>query len=203
MSLAALFIVVGTAIGLVRALPQLVRLLRTRDAHGVSVDSAGTTSVVSFAWATYGVLTGQAAVALASGSSAVMFALVTVMALRLGRRAREMRTLPVWLIVLLAAGVIGRADGLGLLLPVSVLVANVPQLRVAWREQDLSGLSLGTWLLSFLEAAVWGTYGLLAGDRAILVYGTLQLATSGGIVALRLARPGRELRANRLSPLES
>lgn len=190
MTFAALFVVVGTAIGLVRALPQLLRLLRARDAHGVSVDTAATSSVVSFAWATYGLLTGQGAVASASGASAISFALVTVAALHFGRSPRELRAAPAWLAVLAAAGALGGARGLGVLLPVSVLVANVPQLLVAWRERDLSALSLGTWLLSVLEAVVWGTYGLLTGDRAILTYGTLHLLTSGGIVALRLAKPG-------------
>ena len=187
----ALFVAVGTAIGLVRALPQLVRLLRARDAHGVSVDTAATSSIVSFAWVTYGVLTAQGAVAAASGASAVMFALVTVVALRFGRTARELRAAPAWLVVLLVAALTGGARGLGLLLPVSVLVANVPQLVVAWRERDLSGLSLGTWLLTVLEATVWGSYALVAGDRAILLYAVLNLATSGGIVALRLAKGGR------------
>lgn len=188
MSLVPLFGVVGTAIGLVRALPQLARLLRTRDAHGVSVDSAATSSAVSAAWTTYGALTGQGAVALASGVSAVMFALVTLAAVRHGRRPGEMRATPVWLVVLAAAGLLGGARGLGLLLPVSVLVANGPQLLVAIRERDLSGLSPGTWLLSVAEALAWGTYGLFAGDRSILVYGTLHLTTSGAIVALRLAK---------------
>lgn len=191
MSLTALFVVVGTTIGLVRAVPQLLRLARARSAHGVSVDTAATSSVVSLTWAAYGLLTGQSAVAAASGASGLMFALVTLVALRYGRRLGEMRTTPLWLMVLLAAGVIGGARGLGFVLPVSVLVANVPQLLVAWRERDLSALSLGTWLLSVLEAAVWGTYGLLAGDRAILTYGTLHFLTSGGIVMLRLAKPGR------------
>ena len=190
MASTAVFVVIGTAIGLVRALPQLIRLLRTRNVHGVSADSAGTISVVSAAWATYGVLTGQAAVALASGATSLMFALVAVVALRLGRRLGDLRTTPVWLAVLALGGAVGGAAGLGLLLPVSVLVANVPQLRVAWREQDLSGLSLGTWILSVLEAAVWGTYGLLAGDLAILVNGVLHLVTSGGIVLLRIAKRG-------------
>ncbi|HEX6912794.1 MAG TPA: hypothetical protein VF142_20470 [Longimicrobium sp.] len=191
MSLVSPFAVVGTAIGLVRAVPQLARLLRTRDAHGVSVDSAATSSIVSAAWTTYGVLTGQGAVAVASGSSAVMFALVALAALRFGRRVGEMRAAPVWLVVLAGAGLLGGARGLGLLLPVSVLVANGPQLLVALRERDLSGLSPGTWLLSVLEALAWGTYGLFAGDRSILVYGTLHLATSGAIVALRLAKSRR------------
>lgn len=183
-----LFVPAATAIGLVRAVPQLARLLRTRDAHGVSADSAATSSVVSTGWATYGVLTAQPAVILASGASAVMFALVTLAALRFGRRLGEMRAMPVWLAVLAAAGLLAGARGLGLLLPVSVLVANGPQLLVALRERDLSGLSPGTWLLSVLEALAWGTYGLFAGDRSIVVYGTLHLTTSAAIVALRVAR---------------
>jgi uncharacterized protein with PQ loop repeat len=187
MSFTFAFMVVGTAIGLVRALPQLVRLVRTRDPHGVSVDTAATSSVVSMGWAAYGHLTGQSAVALASASSAVMFALVTIVALRLGRSPRELRAAPVWLLVLIAATAIG-ATGLGVVLPVSVLVANVPQLWVAWREPDLTGLSLGTWLLSFFEAVVWGAYGLVSRDPTLIVHSTLYLITSGGIIALRLAK---------------
>lgn len=188
MSLVSLFAAVGTAIGLFRAVPQLVLLLRHRDAHGVSLDTAATSSVVSFAWTAYGLLTGQGAVALASGSSAILFAAVSATALRFGRRTAELRATPIWLTVLAAAGMVGGARGLGLLLPVSVLVANLPQLRVALRERDLSGLSAGTWMLSVAEGAVWGSYGLFAGDRSILIYGALQLSTSGAILALRLTR---------------
>src|SRR5438067_848082 len=127
----SLFVAAGTVVSMVRALPQLTRLLRARDAHGVSVDTAATSCVVSLAWAAYGALTGQGAVALASGVSALMFALVALAALRFGRRARELRATPVWLVVLAVAAAAAGARGLGLLLPVSVLVANVPQLLVA------------------------------------------------------------------------
>lgn len=195
MAVAPLFVVVGTLLGLVRALPQLGRLLRSRDARGVSVDTAATSAVVSAAWAAYGALTGQWAVTFASGASALTFALVTLAALRHGRRVGELRTTPAWLGVLAVAGGAWGARGLGVLLPVSVLVANGPQLVVAWRERDLSALSLGTWLLSVGEAAAWGTYGLLARDRSILVYGALHLLTSGGIVALLLAKRRRGLDA--------
>lgn len=100
-------------------------------------------------------------------------------------------TLYVCVHALAFAGGIGGAGGLGLLLPISVLVANVPRLVVAWRERDLSGLSLGTWVLSVVKASVWGTYGLLAGDRAILVHNVLHLTTSGGIVLLQVAKTRR------------
>ena len=185
----------GTLIGLVRALPQFLRLLRTRDAHGVSLDAAATSSFVSFGWATYGYLTDQLAVTLATGSSGVVFALITFLAFRFGRRIGELRAAPVWLVLLVGTGVLGGDTGLGVLLPVSVLVANGPQLLVAYRERDLTGLSLSTWLLSVSDGAVWTVYALVSGDVAILVFGILQFTTSGAIVlrkwAWARARPER------------
>lgn len=177
----------GTLVGLVRAMPQLIRLAKTRDAHGVSLDTAATSSIVSFGWATYGVLTDQLPVTLATGSSGVVFALITLFALRLGRRMTELRAAPAWLVVLATVGFLAKADGLGILLPVSVLVANLPQLVVAYRESDLTGLSVSTWSLSIADGTVWAVYAVVTGDTAILVFGILQLTTSGAIVARRLA----------------
>jgi uncharacterized protein with PQ loop repeat len=176
----------GTVIGLVRALPQLVHLVKTRNAHGVSLDTAVTSSIVSFGWATYGSLTDQLPVTLATGASGIVFALISLLALRLGRRLGELRAAPIWLIVLVVGTLVAKADGLGVLLPISVLVANVPQLVVAYREADLSGLSASTWLLSACDGAVWTVYALVTGDPTILVFGLLQLTTSSAILARRL-----------------
>ncbi len=176
----------GTLIGLVRAVPQLARLLRTRHAHGVSVDSAATSSLVSFGWATYGIWTHQPYVTFATGSSGLIFALITLAALRVGRRVREFAIAPLWLALLLVAGGVGGTRGLGLLLPISVLAANLPQLWIAHKEKNLTDLSLGTWLLSISDGLVWGLYALLQQDGAIMVYGAFQLITSGLIVGLKL-----------------
>src|SRR5215213_4532186 len=147
MTITAILGAIGTVIGLVRAVPQLIRLLRTRQAQGVSVDTAATSSIVSFGWATYGVLTNQAYVSFATGSSGVIFAIITVMALRFGRQIKEFIIAPLWLAVLLLAGIIAGNNGLGIVLPISVLAANIPQLWIAYKEGDLADLSLGTWLL--------------------------------------------------------
>lgn len=177
----------GTLVGLVRALPQLARLLRERDAHGVSLDTAATSSIVSFGWVTYGILTGQLPVALATGASGVIFAVISILALRLGRRSSELRAAPVWLVILTVVAVTRGSSGLGVLLPVSVLVANVPQILAAYRERDLIGLSIGTWLLSVTDGVVWGAYALVADDAPILVFGVLQFTTSMIIVMRRWA----------------
>jgi len=188
---------IGTLVGLVRAVPQLARLLRRREAFGVSVDTAGTSSAVSFGWVAYGLLTRQFYVSFATGSSGLVFACIALSALRYGRRAREFRITPVWCAVLLLAGLLAGKYGLGVVLPVSVLAANLPQLWVAWREDNLTDLSLGTWLLSICDGLVWGAYALLQHDGSILAFGIFQLATSGPIVALKLAHRARPAAAPR------
>ena len=177
----------GTAIGLVRAVPQLVRLLRTREAHGVSVDTAATSSVVSLGWATYGVLTKQPYVTFASGPSGVIFGVTMFLALRFGRQVREFKIAPVWFGVMLLAGVIAGKNGLGMVLPISLLIANIPQLWVAYKEGNLADLSLGTWLLSVADGVVWGVYSLIQQDVSIMVNAFFQLTTSVMIVALKLS----------------
>jgi uncharacterized protein with PQ loop repeat len=113
MNLPSILGFMGTLLGLVRAVPQLVRLVRARQAFGVSVDTTLTSSIVSFGWAVYGVLTGQVFVTLATGSSGVIFAIVTLLALRYGRKLREFKIAPLWLAVLLLAGLVFGKSGLG------------------------------------------------------------------------------------------
>jgi len=179
----------GTLIDLLRAAPQLVRLLRERKSFGVSVDTSGTSCVVSLGWTTYGIITDQIFVALASGAIASFFFIITVAALRLGRNVREFRVAPLWLIVLFSAVTFFGKNGLGLMLSISALISNVPQIRVAYKEENLSGLSLGTWLLTLSGGLVWLLYGILQNDLTIMVSTFFQSVTSGIIIALKLFKP--------------
>ncbi|MFP5352057.1 MAG: hypothetical protein ACLGIB_05795 [Actinomycetota bacterium] len=178
---------IGTVIGLTRALPQLLRLLRTRDAHGVSLDSAVTISVVSYAWAGYGLATDQLAVAVASGLNATVFLFIALLSVALGRSPSELRAAPIWLVVAVTAAAIGGSQGLGVVLVASALIANLPQVLVAYRESDLTGLSPSTWALTASDGAVWTAYGLITGDVPILVNNVFQLSTALAILARRLA----------------
>jgi uncharacterized protein with PQ loop repeat len=177
---------VGIVIGLIRAVPQLVKLLSAREAYGVSADTAATSSIVSCGWTTYGILTDQPYLSLASGSTAVIFAMITFFALRFGRSAREFKVAPIWLVVLILAGTFFGKSGLGILLPISMLAANIPQIWVAYKEGNLADLSLGTWALSITEGLVWVTYSFIQQDISIRVSATFQLLTSIMIVMLKL-----------------
>ena len=180
--MASILGILGTIVGLVRALPQLIRLIRAKKAFGVSVDTAATSSIVSFGWATYGLLTHQPYVTLATGFSGVIFLLVAYFALRFGRHINEFKIAPIWFCLLVLAGVLAKENGLGIILPISVLAANIPQLVVAYKEDNLVDLSLGTWLLSLTDGLVWGTYSIIQQDYSIMAYAFFQLSTSSIIV---------------------
>jgi hypothetical protein len=117
--------------------------------------------------------------------------MVTLAAVNRGRRVQELRAAPIWLAALAAAGGMAGAHGLGVLLPLSVVVANAPQLLIVFRERDLTELSAGTWLLSIADGVVWGTYALVANVPPILAFGLLQLGTSG-LILVRMWAARRE-----------
>lgn len=181
----------GTILGLFRAMPQLVRLLRAREAFGVSVDTAATSAICSFSWVAYGILTAQFYFSLSSGLTGLIFTLITLFALRFGRQVKEFKVAPIWFTVLLLSGIIAGKNGLGLVLAISVLVANLPQLWLAYKESNLTDLSLGTWSISTIEGLIWLTYSLLQQDAAIIVSAFFQAMTSGLIVALKLTREAK------------
>ncbi len=184
---------IGTGLDLIRATPQLARLLRARKSFGVSVDTAGTSCAVSLGWTTYGIITDQFYVTLASGIMAGFFLIITLVALRFGRSAREFRIAPLWLAVLSASVLLFGKVGLGLMLSISALISNVPQIRVAYKEENLSGLSLGTWLLTLTAGLVWGWYAILQQDLTIITSAFFQSVTSGIIVALKFFKQPTEV----------
>jgi uncharacterized protein with PQ loop repeat len=163
------------------------------------VDTAATSAIVSFGWVAYGLLTRQPYVVLATAPTGLIFSAIAFFALRYGRRISEFRIAPLWLAVVLLTGLITGKPGLGILLPLSVLVANLPQLWVALKENSLADLSLGTWLLSLTDGLVWGVYSLAQGDLPILGYAILQLTTSGLIVGVKSIRRAEKQSPSRLS----
>ena len=178
----------ATAIGLIKAMPQLISLIRAKKVRGVSLDTALTTAVVSFGWAAYGFVSDQYSVGIASGLSGVVFVLVAIFALKYGRSIKELKMSPIALLIIAGVGLIWGEVGLGIILPISVFVCNYPQIMVAFKEHDLSGLSLGTWLLSVTEGIIWGSYAMIQQDYPIIAFGLLQLISGSIIVTLKLKK---------------
>jgi uncharacterized protein with PQ loop repeat len=179
----------GAGLGLVRAVPQLLRLIRTHDSRGVSLDTLVTGAVVSLGWATYGLLTEQPIVSAATGASAVVFVMTACAGVAHGCSLRDLRVAPVWACGLLLVTLNARANGLGLVLPASVLAANLPQLVSLVRDPSAPGLSSGTWRLFCADGIVWTLYAAASGDAPIAVYGVLQMVSSAAILLRMRAAP--------------
>lgn len=179
----------GTFIDVIRATPQLARLIRERKSFGVSVDATSTGCIVSLGWTAYGIITGQPYFTLASGIMAGFLFAITLFALRFGRSSREFRIAPFWFMALFGVTLFSGKAGLGLLLSIGALISNIPQIRVAYKEENLSGLSLTTWLLTLSSGLLWGLYAGLQHDPTIITSAFLQSLTSVIIIALKIFKP--------------
>ncbi len=175
-------------------LPQIRKLLTTRDTAGVSSSWAALTSVNNAAWLTYFTLSRYWTALIPSTSATFLAGTLAVLLLRrrpLGPRPAAL--IAVWAITLAAAGAAAGRAGLGTLLTAAFLLQVTPSLWTAYRTPRPTGISSGTWLLILGELSCWLTFGLHTADPRLI-----SLGTSGIIVgALMLARIHRTTRGRR------
>jgi len=174
--------------------PQVVALFRTGDVDGVSVPATLWASVAYVLWMIYGVREGLPFVVLANLQSTVGFGVVVLLAAR-----RRPVPRPVWaaaatgVVLLGASAVAAPTAAVGALAIVAGASGFVPQAIVALREQDLSGLSITTYLLIALSTSVWAAYGIAEADpflvapTVLILPCTLTIAVRIHLTALRQA----------------
>lgn len=166
-------LIVTSATGLtaIFLLPQIVRLFRSGDASGLSGTWAAFGIITNLAWVVY-----LARFGLWSAVTAPSLAVVTylVMLITLARRTRGggwIWASAVYATSLAAIGASGGIETVGLLLILAPVVQLTPGVAAAYRERCPTGISPATWSLSATEAFLWGWYGWLVGDIALLGYG--------------------------------
>ena len=176
---------IGTVLFLVRLLPQPWHTWKTGATEGVSPQALLNGFASDIGWFTYGLAAGLTPVWVAAGI-AMPIGLFTLSLVRANVRRHQVAVAFVWGIVLAGAWLVGGALGLGAMLGVSVVVNHGPQVLVALRGSDLSGLHPATWWISLADAGLWGGYGVLADDVALMAYGII-LGTAGIVVLARIA----------------
>jgi uncharacterized protein with PQ loop repeat len=178
----------GSALFLARLVPQPVRLWRQGVSHGVSVQAAVNTMVSDVGWLGYGLVAGLPPVWVCA-TLAIPLDIWTTVLLRHKMALRTAVFGVGWVAVLAAGWVLGGAVGLGSVLGASVLVNQAPQVWTALRGDRLGGIAPATWMIAIADAGLWGGYGLLVGDPALIAYGSILLASSL-IVLFRLGQVG-------------
>lgn len=186
-------VVAATVLGSGMALPQAHRLLRTRRVEGVSAAWVGVSIALNTWWLVYGLSSGVYALVPVSAVSLALYLSIAVLLVGSGglgglptivASAAALGAVPVPFLVAggwpLAGVVVGLCYGLQLL----------PAVAAAFRSNDLSGVSAGTWVIALVEATLWFVYGLGVDDVALIAGGSSGVVMSSLILG-RLANVSR------------
>jgi uncharacterized protein with PQ loop repeat len=183
--------IVAAGFAVPQFLPQIRKLLTTRDTAGVSPSWAALTSVNNAAWLTYFIMSRYWTALIPSTSATLLAGTLAVLLLRRRRPGpRPAALIAAWAIALAAVGATAGRAGLGTLLTAAFLLQVMPSLWTAYRTPRPTGISVGTWLLILGELTCWLTFGLHTADPRLITLGTSGIIVS----ALMLARIHRTTR---------
>ena len=177
---------IGTVLFLARLVPQPWHTWRSGVAEGVSTQGLLNGFASDVGWLVYGLAAGLPPLWVASLVAAPLTA-TTIVLLRHRVTRRELAVSSAWLGCMGLAWSVGGPAALGAVLGVAVVVNYAPQAVRAVRSPDLSGLHPATFWLSLADAALWGGYGVLVGDAALMAY-ALVLGVCGVVVLVRIAQ---------------
>jgi uncharacterized protein with PQ loop repeat len=187
-----LLVVVATVLGSWMAFPQARRIARTRRVDGVSPTWIGVSLAINGWWLTYGLVVGVWALIPVSVVSLVLYGVMAWFFVgSVGRPALPGMALGVFGLgmVPLPFLVLGGWELAGVAVGLSYGVQLMPAVVASLRTTALSGVSSTTWIIAFVEAALWLVYGLGVGDVALTLAGTVGMALASVILA-RLAVTG-------------
>lgn len=185
MSLADVALVAGTVLAATSLIPQIAKLVRTRDPAGVSSTWPAIGVVTNAAWTAYLIHQGLwpatiSAILVMTFFGVVMWAL---------HRTGVPLAASVWRGVAFGVGVIVVAltlgwFALGTVLGVSQFLQVSPAIITAYRSALPTGIAPGTWWIAGAEGILWGYYGQYHADIPIVIFAATYLLTA----ALMLAR---------------
>jgi uncharacterized protein with PQ loop repeat len=168
----------AAAFAIPQFMPQIARLRRTGDPAGVSWPWAALTSVNNVAWLVYFTLAHYWTALVPSGSATVLAAaLAAMLSARVEVRLRSALVVAVWTAVLAAALAAAGRAGLGTLLTGAFVLQVSPSIWAAYRTQQPTGISRGTWTLVLCELSCWLAFGVHQSDPRLIALG------SSGVIA--------------------
>lgn len=183
---------VATVLGSAMALPQARRIVRTRRVDGVSAAWIGVSVSLNGWWIAYALVTGLWLLLPVSSISLALYLVIAVVFVRtVGRRSLPgvfvgigvlgMSPLPFLLLGgwTLAGVAVGLSYGLQLL----------PAVVGVFRTRQLTGVSVGTWTIAWIEAALWAIVGIGVADVAVIAGGVAGIVMAG-IILVRLTVTG-------------
>lgn len=180
------FALVGaTVLAGLSLIPQIVKLVRTRDPAGVSATWPAIGWVTNAAWTAY-LLQAGLWPATVSTSLMVLFYAVVMWALhRAGSSLRPSLGRGIaWMLFLVALTLIAGWFALGTVLGFSQILQVAPAIVTAYKTDRPTGIAPATWWIAGAEGALWSYYGWFHDDIPIMIFAATYFTTA----ALMLAR---------------
>lgn len=175
-------------------IPQIARLRVRRDPAGVSATWAAFGVVTNAAWVLYLASNGLWLPLLAPALAFVAYGVTLAIVARLQQASNWVWQIALYTVAIGLALPVGGLVTLGLFLALTPAIQVAPALVAVFRERHPSGLSPGTWALAASEALLWGLYGWLIADTALLGYGVVTTVASVVILGRwAWTRPQRRL----------
>jgi len=81
---------------------------------------------------------------------------------------------------------INSVDLLGYVGAVLTTIAFIPQITLAWRSDDLSGISLPMYLIFVTGVAFWLAFGIFADIMPTIVANAVTLLLAGSVLILKI-----------------
>lgn len=172
--------VVAATIGTMTFLvPQIIKLIRTRDSSGVSSTWPALGFVINIGWFFYMIHNEHWVAVFAPLVTFISYAVILWALSRSGRilSASYVRGI-LWTGLLIAVTFIYGWETLGVVLGLSYAVQLTPSIWTAFRTSDPSGVSSATWWIGSVEAILWGAFGTFHADRGIVTFAVVGLIGS-------------------------
>ena len=185
----------AATVGITVTAPQVLRLVRTPNADGMSHGSAVLGLLATTTWLTYGVMITDAPQILANVPGIVGAVAIYVLVVTRGGFAWRpgLAGALTWAALITAAFVLRGPQTVGMLATAVTLVARVPQVHTVFRSTSLAALSRTSMLLGAASASLWLSYGILTADMPVWTSSSAVLV----LTAVILGRQAYVLRAQR------
>lgn len=191
-----LIVIAANVLGSVMALPQAIAIVRTRNTLGISPTWVAISTTINVWWAAYGFGIADKAIIPVAVVSFGAYAVIAVALVRLSpatlrasARAIAAATAAVAVIPLLAL-LAGGWSAAGITLGALYAAQLTPAVVTVYRAHDVSGVSAATWTIAWVEALLWGAYGIPKLDAGLMTLSaTGVVMASLVLVRLFLRRP--------------
>lgn len=169
-----ILVALATVMGAGMIVPQVLRLRRTRVAHGLSGTWVGLSLAMNAWWIAYATAQGLWGLLPVSTGALALYSVIAVQYTRLvgwgGARRMAVGLLGAGVVPAVAL-VLGGWAATGLAIGLAYAVQFTPAVVAAVRSADLAGISPATWVMAWIEAVIWCTYGAAMGDAALTIGG--------------------------------